>query len=417
MKRYLIPAAGLVAAAFLVGSPVARAAETETSLVTFNKDVAPVLYQNCVECHRPGEAAPMSLLTYKDARPWARSIRDKVASREMPPWLADPKHGEFANDRRLSQKDVDTILAWVNRGAPEGDAKDLPKAPAFVDGWNIGTPDAVIKMAEAFEVPSDGVVAYKNFVVPTNFTEDKWVVAAELRPGVRSVVHHIIAFSQKPDGTDRKLLVGYAPGEQASVMPKGLGRKIPAGANIVFQVHYTPNGTAAKDQSYLGLMFAKETPKQEMMTRGVMNTRFVIPAGDPGYQVASTYTFNEDSHIHAMMPHMHYRGKDFEYKLTYPDGTSKVILSVPRYDFGWQLYYFLKEPVAAPKGTRLDCLAHFDNSTQNKYNPDPAKEVRWGDQTWEEMMIGWTSYTVDAHAKPAPPATDGAAPAAQGSIR
>ena len=369
-------------------------AKKAAKAVTFNKDVAPIFFKRCVECHRAGEIAPMSLMSYKEARPWARSIKEKVLDRTMPPWHADPNHGEYSNDRSLSQREVDTIAAWVDGGAKEGEQKDLPPRPEFVEGWNIGKPDAVFKLPQEFPVPATGEVPYKYFSVPTNFKEDMWVQAAEIRPGNRAVVHHVIVFVQK-GGEQQRLLVGYAPGEQPAVISKGLARKIPAGANLVFQVHYTPNGTEAKDQSYVGLIFAKQPPQRELFTRPVMNARFAIPPGDPNYRVESTYTFTEDAHIHSLMPHMHWRGKDFEYRVTYPDGTSKIILSVPKYDFAWQSYYMLKEPVAVPKGTRLDCVAHFDNSEKNKHNPDPKKEVRWGDQTWEEMMIGWTSFTFD----------------------
>jgi mono/diheme cytochrome c family protein len=381
----------------LVLGPASRASdkkdEAAGTVVTFSKDVAPIFYKNCVQCHRAGEIAPFSLMTYKDARPWARSIREKVLTREMPPWHADPRYGEFANDRRLNQKDIETIVKWVDQGAKEGDPKDLPPLPKFEEGWNIGKPDLVIYMPQEYIVPASGVVEYKYFVVPTNFKQDMWVQAAEIRPGARSVVHHIIVFVQK--GAERKLLVGYAPGEQPAIIPKGMGRKIPAGANLIFQVHYTPNGTETRDRSYVGLIFARETPQREVRTRPILNSKFVIPPGHPNYQVESSYTFTEDAHIVALMPHMHLRGKDFEYRITYPDGTSKVILSVPKYNFAWQSYYLLKEPLAAPKGSRIDCIAHFDNSEKNKYNPDPTKEVRWGDQTWEEMMIGWMSYILD----------------------
>jgi len=199
-------------------------------------------------------------------------------------------------------------------------------------------------------------------------------------------------------GVEQKLLVGYAPGEQPAVISKGLAKKIPAGADLIFQVHYTPNGTDTKDRSFVGLVFAKEPPRNELQTRPIMNMRFAIPPGDPNYEVTSSFTFPEDGEIHSLMPHMHLRGKDFVYKVTLPDGSSKVILSVPKYDFGWQSYYILKEPIRALKGTRIDCVAHFDNSANNKYNPDPRKEVRWGDQTWEEMMIGWMSFTFDSKA-------------------
>jgi hypothetical protein len=379
--------------------------------VTFNKDIAPIFYKSCAECHRAGEIAPMSLMSYKEARPWARSIKEHVVTREMPPWHADPKHGEFVNDRRLTQKEVDTIAAWVDGGAKEGNPKDLPPAPKFLEGWNIGKPDAIFYIPEEFPVPAEGEVKYQYFKVPTNYKEDMWVQAAEIRPGARAVVHHIIVFTQK--ATDRKLLVGYAPGEPPVVLAKGLGRKLPAGADLVFQVHYTPNGKDVKDRSYLGLIFSKEPPQYDVQTRPIMNSKFVIPAGDPNYKVESTFTFKEDVHIRSLMPHMHVRGKDFEFRLTYPDGTSKILLSVPRYDFAWQSYYVLKEAVPAPKGSRVDCVAHFDNSPKNKFNPDPTKDVRWGDQTWEEMMIGWLSYTLDKGV--AKPSTGDAAGASTGN--
>jgi len=393
MKRALSTSvAAIFVAAFCVVATASGPADAKK--VTFTKDVAPIFFNNCVQCHRPGEIAPMSLLSYKDARPWARSIKEKVTIGVMPPWHADPHIGEFANDRRLSQQQIETISTWVDQGAPEGNPKDLPPAPKFLDGWNIGKPDAVFYLPQEYNVPASGVVEYKYFKVATGFTEDKWIQAAEIRPGVRGVVHHIIVFAQKANEPQR-LIVGYAPGEQPAVIAKGLARKIPAGSDLIFQVHYTPNGTEARDKSYVGFVFAKQMPANEIMTRPVMNARFVIPPGDPSYQVESSYTFTQDAHIQSLMPHMHLRGKDFMFKATFPDGTSKVILSVPKYDFAWQTYYVLKEPLAAPKGTRLDCLAHFDNSEKNKFNPDPKKEVRWGDQTWEEMMIGWMSFTWD----------------------
>ena len=386
-----------VAAVCLALIPASQASDknASTKSVTFAKDIAPIFNNKCVACHRPGEIAPMSLMSYKDARPWAKSIKEKVATGVMPPWHADPRYGTFENDRRLSQKDIDTIVSWVDQGAKEGDPKDLPAAPQFAEGWNIGKPDAVFYLPEEFSVPATGTVEYKYFRVPTNFKQDMYIQAAEIRPGDRGVVHHIIVFSQGSKDPQR-LIVGYAPGEQPAVISKGLARKIPAGSDLVFQVHYTPNGTATKDRSYVGFVFAKEPPRAEILTRPIINARFAIPPGDPNYRVDSTFTFTQDSHGYSLMPHMPFRGKDFEFRATFPDGSSRVLLSVPKYDFAWQTYYVLKEPLAAPKGTRIDCLAHFDNSEKNKYNPVPKKEVRWGDQTWEEMMIGWMSYTVDS---------------------
>jgi hypothetical protein len=376
---------------------------TNETNVTFNKDVAPIFYKNCTGCHRPGEIAPMSLLTYNDARPWAKSIREKVANRDMPPWHADPKYGEWRNDRRISQEAVNTILAWVNNGAKEGDPKDLPPMPEYTPGWKIGKPDQTFSAPEQ-SVPAEGVVDYQYLSVPTNFKEDRWITSAEIRSSAHAVVHHVIVFVQEPGATSRlqgKLLVGFAPGEDPAVFRAGFGRKIPAGSNLLFQIHYTPNGTAMKDTTTVGLIYAKTPVEHTVVTRPVLQTAFEIPAGNPNYEVKSSFTFNEPAQLYSFMPHMHLRGKDFEYKAVFPDGTSKILLSVPRYDFSWQTYYVLKEPVAVPKGTRIECVAHFDNSTNNKYNPDSTKAVRWGDQTWEEMMIGWMSFVWDSP----PPAT------------
>ncbi len=390
---------------------------------TFSKDVAPIFYKNCTECHRPGEVAPVSLLTYKDARPWTKSIRDKVTSHAMPPWLADPNIGKFANDRRLAQKDIDTIVAWIDAGAKEGNAKDLPKMPEYPEGWTIGKPDQIFDMGVDYDVPATGVVEYQHFIVPTKFTEDKWVTAAEIKAGNRAVVHHIIVFLYDPKigpslplglrGDLSKLpqfprdpaqasirqklgtlLMGSAPGEQALVSPAGHAIRVKAGTEFIFQVHYTPNGTASKDRTRIGLKYASAPPPFEDRIVGVMNGRFTIPAEDANYKVESIGTFTEDAEITSLFPHMHLRGKSFEYKLVKPDGTSQVLLSVPKYDFNWQSGYLLDKPVKAPKGSRLECTAYFDNSKGNKFNPDSTKPVTWGDQTWEEMMIGWTTYAL-----------------------
>jgi hypothetical protein len=380
--------------------------------VTFTKNVAPIFFKNCAECHRAGEIAPFSAMSYKDVRPWAKSIRDKVASREMPPWHADPNHGEWLNDRRLTQAEISTIIAWVDGGAKEGDPKDLPPAPNFTEGWTIGQPDETFSIAEQ-SIPATGVVPYKYLIAPTNLKEDRWVTAAEIRSTGRSAVHHVIVFIQdpnKPASIDGNLLVGVAPGEQPAIFRPGFGKKIPAGARLIFQMHYTPNGEATKDVTTVGLKYAKEPPKHQIFTRPVLNMRFTIPAGDPSHEVKSSHVFKEDVRLTSLMPHMHLRGKDFEIKAIFPDGTAKILLKVPRYDFNWQTYYVPKEPLAIPKGAKIECTAHFDNSPGNKYNPDPTKDVKWGDQTWEEMMIGWLSYYNDAGSDPKPadkPATPG----------
>jgi hypothetical protein len=386
---------------FLTLSGAALAANTGATKPTYTKDVAPIIFNRCAECHRPGEVAPMSLLSYKETRPWAKAIKQAVATRKMPVWLADPSHGQFKNDRRLSQAEIDTISAWVDAGAPEGNPKDMPAVPQYEVGWNIGKPDRVIDMGKDYPVPAEGVVAYQYFEVDPGFTEDTWVTAAEARPGDRKSVHHIIVFIKEPGETGRgagagRLLVGYAPGEQAAQMPEGTAKLIKAGSKLVFQMHYTPSGKSYTDRSLIGLKFAKGPIQNRAITANAINFSFKIPAGDPNYEVKSSWTAKEDVTLHSFMPHMHVRGKDFKYTVVFPDGRSEVLLSVPRYDFNWQLGYELKQPLLLPKGTRIDCVAHFDNSANNKYNPDPTKEVKWGDQTWEEMMIGWFNYTVPA---------------------
>jgi hypothetical protein len=396
-------------------------AATSAAAVTFSKDVAPIVYKNCTVCHRPGEVAPMSFMNYKEVRPWAKSIREKVATRVMPPWFADPNHGQFTNDPRLSQKEIDTILAWVDQGAPEGPPTDMPPVPKFTEGWQIGKPDVVLTMPAEFQVPAEGVIPYKYFAVPTNFTEDKYVQFAEIRQGNRRVLHHIIVDVRYPEngelpkpgeispnellggrrGSGERAadsdgrLAGWAPGEAPLALRPGQAKLIKKGSVLIFQIHYVTNGEPGADRSSIGLIFSKDPVEKRVITAGATQANFAIPPGAPNYEVKSEFVFKDDSHIDSLHPHMHVRGKDFKYTLIYPDGTSKVLLSVPRWDFGWQMTYVLKEEVFAPKGSKLVCMAHYDNSLNNKFNPDPTKEVRWGPQTWEEMMIGYLDYTLD----------------------
>jgi hypothetical protein len=349
----------------------------------------------------------MSLLTYKEARPWAASIAEKVLDKTMPPWLADSHFGKFENARSLSPEEIRTIATWARNGAPEGDPRDLPPAPKFSDGWHIGKPDLVIGLKEDYAVPAAGVIPYQNFRVETTLDEDKWVQAAEVRPGNRAVVHHVIVYMREPGGpampagrtvvADGKdpLLVGFAPGEQPAVYPLNEAKLLKKGTTLIFQMHYTPNGKATTDRTEIGLVFAKQPPAHKVVTWRALNGSFVIPAGDANHEVTSSWTAPEDVHINIFMPHMHLRGKDFKYTVVYPDGRSEVVLNVPHYDFNWQLVYKLAEPLALPKGSKVECVAHFDNSANNKFNPDPSKDVKWGPQTWEEMMIGWFDYTAD----------------------
>jgi len=392
-----------VARTEVTGCLIARNKKTTPSgKITYSNQIARLFQKNCQECHRPGEIGPFSLLTYSQAKGWADMIHETVDSGRMPPWYADPRFGKFANDRRLSKDDKETLLAWIDQGCPQGDDKELPAPKEWHEGWWIGKPDVVISMQQDFSVPADGGksgVPYKYFTVPTNFTEDKWIQACEARPGNRAVVHHIIAFVTEPNGAGGPgrsaglgYLVGVAPGEEGLILPPGMGKKVPKGASITFQMHYTPNGVAQKDRSSLGLIFCKEPPKQLVRTAAISQPKFAIPPGNGNYQVKSSAQYDKETVILSFMPHMHLRGKDFEYRVQYPDGRSEVVLSVPRYDFAWQMRYVLAEPLRLPAGSTVLCTAHFDNSRNNPNNPDPGRTVIWGPQTWDEMMIGWMQY-------------------------
>jgi mono/diheme cytochrome c family protein len=416
--RSLFAGAGLL----IIGLTVLLPSRTQTAAPvtpTFTKDVAPVLYKHCAGCHRSGDMAPMSLLTYEEVRPWAKSIREKVATGQMPPWHAVAPHGMFANDRRLSEQEKDILIRWVDGGAPKGNPKDLPPAPKFSDGWEIGAPDVVISMPKEYEVPASGTIDYQYFEAPTNFTEDKWVQAIEVRPGVRSVVHHILVFCREPGATPqppafvpvapempaarpnapprpqpRTLIATTAPGTNAMTFQPGRALRIRAGAVLQFQLHYTANGSGAKDRSSVGLVFAKQPPQEEIRTSAFVNHLLVLPPGESDKAVDSAIRFTEDTSIYALFPHTHLRGKSWEYRLVYPDGHTEVVLSVPKYDFNWQTYYVFTKPLTVPKGARLEATAHYDNSTANPWNPDPKVEVRWGEQTWQEMQYSGITYSV-----------------------
>jgi mono/diheme cytochrome c family protein len=375
---------------------------------TFTKDIAPIFFKNCAECHREGEIAPMSLMNYKEVRPWAKAIREKVVSREMPPWHADPAHGQWANDKRLLQKDIDAIVAWIDGGAKEGDPKEMPAAPKFAKGWQIGEPDITFQMPEEFTVPAQGTVPYMYFTVPSNFTEDKYIAAMEARAGDLSVVHHIVIYIRDPKDRSRKqdigsgLLGALSPGNTPFIAQPGTAKLIKAGSQIVFQMHYTPSGKVTKDRSIVGLKFAKAPVEKIITTTAAWDPRFEIPANAPNHEVRATYNIEEDVDIISFSPHMHLRGKDYIYIAHFPDGRKEVLLSVPKYDFSWQVYYYPVKPLRMPKGTRIETIAHFDNSTKNPQNPDPSKAVRFGEQTWEEMMNGFFDFVpVQSAAKPA----------------
>jgi hypothetical protein len=359
----------------------------------------------------------MSLLTYEKARPYAKAIRDEIQDGRMPPWHADAPHGTFLNERRLSDGEKDILVRWATHGAPEGDPKDLPPAPEYVDGWSIGKPDIVLEMAEDYNVPADGVVEYEYFYIPTGFTEAKWVQAVEVRPGNRQVVHHALVFHKaapdrprgapvlqlnrtqmalppsrpgnRPARRDRvpaRLLATYAPGTNPQIFPAGTAVRLEPGGVIELQMHYTTSGEAGSDRTKVGLIFAKDPSPREIRVSQFYNTKFTLPAGSVETRVDADVTFVNDAILWGLFPHTHVRGKKWEYVLELPDGTKKTILSVPSYDFNWQTYYMFAEPLKVPKGARLVSSAWYDNSDRNRSNPDPKIDVTWGDQTWEEMQ-------------------------------
>jgi len=389
----------------------------------FHKDVEPILQQHCQECHRPGEIAPMPLLTYQQARPWAAAIKSAVLKGSMPPWPADPKFGHFANDRSLTKEQIDTLVAWADAKAPEGNQSDAPPARTWIEGWNIGKPDAVIEMPKPFHVPASGEVEYQYIVVPTGFTEDKWVQAVEIRPSNRTVVHHAVIFIRPPgdtwleqaqpgvpfvpvvnnaqqrflntQGNLNDVLTIYTPGMVPDEWKPGEAKQIKAGSDIIFQMHYTASGKAGDDQTRIGLIFAKEPPARRIITVGALNNRFAIPPGDPSFKAEAVMPIMNPMTIVSLFPHMHLRGKAFQYDVIYPNGETKTLLKVDNWSLNWQLSYKLAEPLELTPGAKIKATAWWDNSPNNPANPDPKQEVHWGEQSWEEMMIGFVDVSVD----------------------
>ncbi len=397
-------------------------AEENTKAVTFNKDVLPILQDHCQTCHRPGEIAPMSFMTYKDTRPWAKAMKTAVLTRQMPPWFADPNYGHFANDKRLNDSDIATIAAWADGGAIEGSEKDKPVPVKFQEGWGL-KPDMVIEMPQDIQLPATGTINYKSILVKVNFPQDEWVIAADLRPGNPSAVHHMRAIVRPPGSDWMKTAVpgvAYEQGDEevgrqgmgTDLLGKfnpGLGAQdfsmfdsakfVPKGSDIVFSMHYTATGKATTDRSKLGLVFAKEPPKLRYFTHdGPTASNLAIPAGDSNAEVVSEMTAMADTALVYLQPHMHLRGKDYEVRLVYPSGETETIFKAP-WDFNWQLGYDLAKPIPIPKGTRIIGIAHFDNSANNKWNPDPAKLVVWGNQNWEEMQNCFMSFLIDPKLK------------------
>ncbi len=411
---------GLACAALVAAAP-----STEP---TFYKDVLPVLQKNCQTCHRPGEAGPMSFMSYESTKPWAKAMKAAVLQKQMPPWFADEHYGKWANDRRMSEAEIKTLVAWADSGAKAGNAKDAPKPVEFAEGWQIGKPDMVFEMPNAFNVPASGTVDYQYVRIPTNFTEDKYVQMAEAVPSDREHTHHIIAFIRDPHSPWMKdapvgvpfvpergkgggeggggsiaagdMLAGYAPGTVPDEFKPGQVKLIPKGADIIFQLHYTANGKAGADKSRVGIVFAKEPPKERVFSLAVTTANFAIPPGDPNYKVEAKLQLQDDSTLQMLLPHMHLRGKDMEVRAVFPDGHKEILLSVPHYSFAWQLSYYLAEPMKLPAGTILEATAHYDNSPNNKNNPDPSKEVRFGEQSWDEMMFAFFDVSVPLDKNP-----------------
>ncbi len=376
--------------------PNQNAQAPNADAVTYAEQIAPLMQNHCVSCHRPGQIAPFALTEYADVAAWSDTMLEVIDAGRMPPWHADPAHGKFLNEARMTDDEKALFRRWVDAGVPEGDPAKAPALADVSNDWSVPEPRTVFRMPEAYNVPATGTVPYQYFYFDPKFTEDKWVYAAEARPGNREVVHHLIMF-YLPPGQDNfrpqdplfNAVAAFAPGMPAIVGPKQIAVRIPAGSKLIFQVHYTPNGTATTDQSEAAVSFADaaDVAKEVRITAG-FNFKFLIPAGAPDYRVTQELEIPRDTNLYTITPHMHYRGKSFKFTARYPDGSDEVLLDVPRYDFNWQNIYLLREPKRLPAGTVIDMEAHYDNSADNPLNPDPTQSVHWGDQTWDEMMLG-----------------------------
>lgn len=437
LLRPVLPVFGLVlaTAAGFSALPRVQPLEAQPTAPTFTKDVAPILYASCTSCHRPKGMAPFSLMDYDSVKYNADAIRDAVETNYMPPWHAEGPHGTFLNDRRLTAEEKSTIMRWVDGGAKFGDVKDMPPTPVYASAWEIGTPDAIVTMPNNFVVPAAGTVEYQYFEVPTNFTEDKWVQAMEIMPGAREVVHHVLVYAKVPpppagaapaapaaaatgapaantaqplfvrkpqydppadppradktNGPPRQLgaLIGStAPGTNVLEFPKGTAMRVRAGTVLTFQMHYTAHGHETKDRTSMGFKFADAAPEEEIRAAAFVNGAFTLPAGERDIAVPSELEVTRTIRIWGLLPHTHVRGSRWQYTLQKPDGTKEVVLDVPRYDFNWQTYYMFATPLEIPAGGKLMSMAWYDNSVMNRQNPDPKKDVTWGDQTWEEMQ-------------------------------
>jgi hypothetical protein len=396
---------------------------TASGTPTFYKDVLPILQDKCQTCHRVGEPAPMPLVTYDQTQPWAQKIAAAVSMKMMPPWFADPRYGRFSNDPSLTPEQIAAIVAWAKGGTPAGNVQDAPPPRNWSNAWNIPLPDVVVKMPEPVQIPTRGEVEYTYEIVPTHFASDTWVQMVEVRPSSPAHVHHAVVYIRPPDSpwlrhapigepfiasmladpverrqaheTTSDLLLVYAPGSAPDRWPDGLAKFVPAGSDLVFQMHYTTNGDAASDQTSVGLVFAKHTPEKRVITLQLNNHALIIPPGADDFRVEVQGTLPNDATLLSFFPHMHLRGKRFEYDIMHDDGSVEILLRV-NYHFHWQLSYKLAQPRELKAGTKLRAVAWYDNSRNNPHNPDPEKMVTWGDQTSDEMMVGFFDVAVPA---------------------
>jgi len=397
MRRLIIVwAIALATAATYTSRLAGQNASSGSRDVTFAHDVAPIVFANCAYCHRPGEVAPFSLLSYQDARPWAASIRKAVSSRQMPPWNADPHYGSFRDARRLTDAEIATIVAWADGGAKEGNPSDLPALPHFSDGWQIGEPDLVLTMAEPVKIPATGTIPYMTVPADYEFPQDTWIQAIEVRPGNRRVVHHAVASASAPG--DNGIAGGqnvhlYSPGLEAMVWRDGYGKFFPKGTRISFQMHYNAIGTETTDQSKVGFRFARVPVHTQVNTTIVLNSNIVVPPMVQKHEVIGAFQFPSEARIHGLRPHMHLRAQLGTASIIRPDGMRSVLLHIPRWDDAWQNYYVLSKPERVPKGTILEYLASYDNSPANPLNPDPTRPVPWGQQVWDEMHSVYMTWT------------------------
>jgi hypothetical protein len=460
MKRVALVLVGTLA---MTAATLVRVLTAPAAVPTFTRDVAPIMYSKCTTCHRAGEVAPMTLLSYEDVRPWARVIKTKVVSREMPPWGADPEHSlKMRNDRSLSKDQIDTIVRWVDGGAPKGNDADLPPAPTFAEGWTAGRePDFVLEMPVEFNIPAEGELGVQMFYSPVPFKEDRFAETLEIRPGNRAVLHHAGIFVVDipegarivegrlimPDGkasTDRgqgiagradetalpgaNKLLSWVPGRGLDSHRQDIGKRIPAGKYINWQLHYNPIGKPEKDRTRLGIWFNKVPVTHELLIRqagdplattkgglslyraegkeveyaadeGTTRRRNKTPNIPPyveSWSLTGITPVTEDITLYAMSPHMHLRGKSLKWVIVYPDGREQTILDVPKFDFNWQIQYELEEPLQIPAGSKILGIGYYDNSPKNKWNPAPEKEVYWSEQSWDEMYQPFTEYSVDS---------------------